>query len=185
MKNSISRQHIYLLSASFFLLLFVLLFSFTVLIPAGKEYRVKRVAMKKVSQELREYEMFHSETLSTLKEMQHKNRRVITSFDATFNPQKFEKQNQKFFSALHISSINFLNLEEKFAVYEVNTTSKISSPTSFYKFLDNINKSDWIIEVNFPIEFKRSGDEIKSSFTMKVYSNNKDTNTSTSASEAK
>ena len=185
MKNSISRQHIYLLSASFFLLLFVLLFSFAVLIPAGKEYRIKRVEMKKASKELRGYTRFHSETLETLKDLQHKNRRIITSFDATFNPQKFEKQNQKYFSALRVSSINFLNLEEEFAVYEVNTTSKINSPTSFYKFLDNINKSDWIIEVNFPISFKRSGDEINSSFTMKVYSNNKDTNASTSASEAK
>ena len=37
MKINISRQHIYLLGMSAFLLIFVLVFSFAVLIPKGKE----------------------------------------------------------------------------------------------------------------------------------------------------
>ncbi len=185
MKSSISRQQIYLIVASLALFIFVLLFSFLVLIPAGQEYRVKRFEMKKVAQELREYENFHAETLESLKELQHTNRRIITSFDATFNPKKFERENKKFFSTLRVTSVNFANVEEEFAIYEVNTSSKINSPTNFYDFLDAVNKSDWIIEVNFPIDFKRSGDMIRSSFTMKVYSNNKESNTTASASEAK
>jgi hypothetical protein len=56
-----------------------------------------------------------------------------------------------------------------FTIYEVNTTSKINSPKVFYNFLDSINKSDWIIGVNFPINFKREADMIRSSFTMRVY----------------
>ncbi|MDF1876760.1 hypothetical protein JHD47_02900 [Sulfurimonas sp. SAG-AH-194-L11] len=185
MKNSISRQHIYLISTSLFLLVFVLVFAFTLLIPEGKEYRIKRIELKKTSKELREYQNFHQETFDTLKTLQAKNRRVITAFDIIFSPERFEKQNKSFFSKLSVSALDFSGTEDNFSVYEVNTTSQISSPASFYNFLDSVNKSDWIIGINFPINFKRDGELIMSSFTMKVYANNKDKNSTTSRSVAK
>ncbi|MDQ7044082.1 MAG: hypothetical protein Q9M40_11450 [Sulfurimonas sp.] len=185
MKNSISRQHIYLISASLFLLIFVLIFAFGVLIPEGKEYRMKRIDLKKMSKELYEYESFYNETLDRLKTLKGKNRRIIAAFDKTFNPDRFEKQNKNYFSKLSVSALDFAGLEDGFGVYEVNTTSQISSPESFYNFLDSVNKSDWIIAINFPINFKRDGELIMSSFTMKVYCNNKETNSSALESEAK
>ncbi|CAI6146068.1 MAG: hypothetical protein SPLUMA2_SPLUMAMAG2_00248 [uncultured Sulfurimonas sp.] len=185
MKSSISRQHLYLIFVSLFLLVFVIIFAFGVLIPEGKEYRAKRIDLKKMSKELREYQNFHNETFDTLKTLQGKNRRIITAFDMTFNPEHFEKQNKSYFSKLSVSVIGFSGIEDNFAVYEVNTTSQISSPSSFYNFLDSVNKSDWIIGINFPINFKRDGELIMSSFTMKVYVNKKDKNSSTSMSEAK
>jgi len=184
-KISISRQHIYLLVVSLFLFLFVLIFSFAVLIPSGKEYRIKRVELQKIHKELRKYEYFHDETLEVLKDLQQKNRRIVTAFDSTFNPSRFEKQHKNFFSKLTISKVSFLENEDRFAVYEVNTTSQISSPSSFYDFLDAVNKSDWIIGINFPINFERDEEVIKSSFTMKVYCNNKESNSTVSESVAK
>ncbi len=185
MKNSISRQHIYLIFSSMFLLIFVLIFSFGVLIPEGKEYRIKRMSLKKMSKELREYQNFHNVTLDKLKILQEKNRRVITAFDKTFDSERFEKQNKSHFSKLSVSALDFIGLDDGFSIYEVNTTSQISSPASFYNFLDAVNKSDWIIGINFPINFKRNSELITSSFTMKVYTNNKDKNSSASLSEAK
>ena len=185
MKINISRQYVYLLIVSLFLFIFVLIFSFAILIPAGKEYRIKRVELKRMSTELRAYENFHNKTLETLQEMRSQNRRIIRAFDATFNPERFEKQNKNYFASLHIAKIAMPIEEKGFSVYEVNTTSQISSPKSFYNFLDAVNKSDWIIDINFPIDFKRDAEMIKSSFTMKVYCNNKDTNATASASEAK
>lgn len=184
-KSNISRQYIYLIAASLLLLIFVLIFSFAVLIPQGKEYRVKRVELKKKHKELREYENFHNETLERLQDLKSKNRRVITAFDASFNPQRFEKQNKEYFSSLSVSRLELMKGDEEFSVYEVNTTSQISSPTSFYSFLDSVNKSDWIIGINFPINFKRDGELIKSSFTMRVYANKEDSNATASSSVEK
>jgi len=178
MKISISRQNIYLLIVSIFLLIFVLLFSFLVLIPEGKEYREKRATLIKEQRSLREYQNFHDETLEFLKELQSENRAIITAFDKSFNSVKFEKQYKSYFSSLSVSKIPQITKEDEFSVYEVNTTSQISSPKSFYEFLDAINKSDWIVGVNFPIEFIREGELIKSSFSIKVYSNAKDSNKS-------
>ena len=185
MRNSISRQHIYIISISLLLLIFVLVFAFTVLIPKGKEYRLQRSDLIKINKKLHEHENFETKTIEKLKDLQQKNRTIITAFDMVFNPKRFEEQNKKWFLNLTVSKVNFSKVEGGFAIYEVNTSSEINSPKSFYNFLDTINKSDWIIGVNFPIDFKREGHLIDSSFTMKVYCNNRDTNASASASDAK
>ena len=185
MKISISRHHIYILLLSVFLFLFVLIFSFGLLIPEGKNYRIKRVELKKAQQEYDKYKNFHDETFDTLKNLQSKNRTIITAFDRIFSPTRFEKQYKNAFSSLKLSRVSRVADEDGFSVYEVNTTSHIASPTNFYDFLDALNKSDWIIGVNFPIKFIRDGEMIKSSFTMKVYENNRDKNSSASSSSAR
>jgi hypothetical protein len=166
---------------SVFLLLFVLLFSFFVLIPEGQHYREKRLELKKATLEYQQYKDYHDELMANLKDLQHKNRHIITAFDTIFNPDRFQKLNKSYFSSLTLSKLTREKDEDGFAVYEVNTSSHISSPKNFYDFLDGVNKSDWIIGVNFPINFQRDGEMIHSSFTMKVYANNRDTNKTTSS----
>lgn len=178
MKLSISRQNVYLILLSVVLLIGVLLFSFLALIPKGQEYREQRLEVKKESIELSRYEDFHAQTLEALKELQSKNKNIIKAFDNTFNPERFTKQHIGYFQSLKLSKLTPTDNEDGFNVYEVNTTQKINSPKSFYDFLDALNKGDWIIGVNFPIHFKRDGEMIQSSFTMRVYANPKDTNTS-------
>lgn len=185
MKINTSRHHIYILLVSVSLFLFVLLFSFGLLIPEGKNYRIQRVDLQKESREYNKYKVFNDRTLEKLKDLQGENRHIITAFDRTFNPDRFEKEHKAQFSSLTLSKLARAKNEEGFAVYEVNTTSHISSPKNFYDFLDAIDKGDWIIGINFPIKFLREGEMIKSSFTMKVYENNKDKNSTASASKAK
>jgi len=184
-KINISRHQIYVMLFATFLFFLVLIFAFLLLIPEGKEYRVKRLEFKKEQKEYRKYRDFHEKTLATLQELQSKNRHIIEAFDRVFDPERFEKQHKKHFSSLTLSELSRDKDEEGFAVYEVNTTSHINSPKNFYNFLDDLNKGDWIIGVNFPINFVRDGEMIKSSFTMKVYTNNKDKNATASESEAK
>ncbi len=183
MKINISRQHIYLLSILMFFLIFVLLFSFAVLIPEGKEYRENRAEFKKELKEVRRYQNFHDEVELKLKELQSENRHIITAFDATFDQHRFQKQHRDYFSSLKLSELEKVSNEDEFISYEVNTTSEISSPKSFYNFLDAINKSDWIISVEFPINFKRDGEMIKSSFTMKVFCADSDKNSTKKVTE--
>ncbi|MBC8237271.1 MAG: hypothetical protein H8E76_03485 [Helicobacteraceae bacterium] len=178
MKSNISRQNIYLLSLSVFLLIFVLIFAFALLIPEGKEYRNKRADLRKENKELKKYENFRDDVLEHLGELKSENRNIIAAFDRSFDAVRFEKMHGEHFTSLSVHEKVKLENENKFSVYEVNTTSQINSPKSFYNFLDAINKSDWIISVNFPIHFKREAEMIRSSFTMKVYKVAKDTNTS-------
>lgn len=183
MKINISRQSIYLLALSLVLLTFVLIFSFLVLIPQGKSYREQKIALKKENVQLNKYQNYHDETLEILKDLQSKNRHIITAFDTVFNPQRFEKQHLSYFNSLKIAKQTKSGEEDEFTIYEVNTTSAINSPKSFYEFLDAVNKSDWIVGINFPINFKRESEVIHSSFTMKVYTYLKDVNSTVIESE--
>ncbi|MBA1437905.1 MAG: hypothetical protein FAF05_02765 [Epsilonproteobacteria bacterium] len=185
MKLNIPRHYAYLALISVVLLIFVLVFSFTALIPMGKEYRLKKNILKNEVAKLKKYQNFHDETLATLKDLQTKNRHIIEAFDKPFDPQRFVKKHKLYFSQLSVTKINKDKDTKGFATYKVDTTSQINSPTNFYDFLDSVNKSDWIIEINFPIDFQREGELIKSSFTMKVYANNKESNSTASASPAK
>ncbi len=186
MKRSISRQNIYLLILSIFLLIFVLLFSFLVLIPEGKAYREQRLALKKETRELRRYQEYHNDIYARFKQLQSDNRHIVSAFRTPFSAERFHKKHKVFFESLSLSKIINSPDEGNFCVYEVNTTSKIDSPKSFYNFLDALNKSDWIIGVNFPIHFKRDAELIRSSFTMKVYEakEEKDRNSTTIKSDA-
>ncbi|MCX6075607.1 MAG: hypothetical protein NTW78_01825 [Campylobacterales bacterium] len=169
--KTITRQTIYLSVVSLLLFVFVFVFSFLVLIPEGKMYRIQKSELKKENLELEKYQEFNNETLDRLKKLQSDNAHIITAFKTPFNAEQFEKLNKIYFNSLSISEKIKVDNEEEFSVYEVNTTSKINSPKVFYDFLDAINKSEWIIAVNFPINFKKEADMIRSSFTMKVYSN--------------
>ena len=180
--NSISRQSIYILILSFFLLIFVLIFSLVWLIPLGKDYREQRTKLSYERADLRRWQNFDAETFNALKTLQSDNRHIITAFENGFDEKRFVKRYSKLFNSLQLSKASKKDNIEIFEVYEVITSSQISSPATFYEFLDEVNKSDWIIGVNFPIEFKRDGEVITSSFTMKVYCNDrgdsKDSNTS-------
>lgn len=166
-----NRQTLYIIIFSFVLLIWVILFSFFLLIPKGKEYRLLRLEAKKEFQQLDLAQRQYDITDSHLKEIEEQNRHTITAFSTPFNPNRFERLYRKEFSDLYLTEVTTFENNGSFKVYEVNATSKITSPESFYTFIDKINKSKWIIGVNFPIYFERDGDEIRSSFTMKVHSN--------------
>ncbi|MCW8837935.1 MAG: hypothetical protein OQJ77_03530 [Thiovulaceae bacterium] len=176
--SSITRQSIYILILSILLLVFVLLFSFLALIPEGKKYRIQRVQLTKEYKDLRRYQDFDSQTFEELKKLQANNRHIITAFDTPFDKDRFIKKYKGLFNTLELTKAEKLDNEDGFSVYNVKTSSKISSPATFYKFLEEVNKSDWIVAVNFPIDFKRDGEVINSSFQMKVYCNSKDSNNS-------
>ena len=176
MKINISRQNIYLLSLSVFLFLFVIIFAFALLIPEGKEYRNKKLTLKKASVELRRYENFRDEVEEELQTLKSENKNIIAAFDKEFSMYRFEKIHKVYFNSLSISPQVKMDDEGEFSVYEINTISDINSPQSFYDFLDAVNKTDWIIGINFPITFKRDANTLKSSFTMKVYGISKNIN---------
>jgi len=168
-KFHISRQMIYILALAVVFLMIVFIFAFAFLIPSGKAYRVARLDVKKVSYQVDTIQNEYDKVYAHLKTLQTDNRHVLTAYKSIFNPERFIKMNRPYFKSFTLSKLSAHSQEDEFAVYEVNTSSLIESPQGFYDFLDGVNKSDNIIGVNFPIDFKRDANLIKSSFTMHVY----------------
>lgn len=169
-----SRQTVTMMILSLLLLSGVIGFSFLLLIPKGKEYRTLRLESKKEILSLELAQRRYDQTNEKLTELKKRNHRIITAFNTPFNPEGFTRLNKKEFHDLYLTEITALDGNGTFKVYEVNATSKITSPQSFYHFLENVNKSSWIIGVNFPIHFERDGEMIRSSFTMKVHNSPKE-----------
>ncbi|MGD9971115.1 MAG: hypothetical protein AB7S65_11750 [Sulfuricurvum sp.] len=163
------RQTLYLIILSVFLLICVVSFSFLALIPKGKEYRTLRLQNKKEMYQLELAQRQYDQEYERLKDLQSQNRHTISAFDTAFDAKRFSKLYKKEFEDLYLTELKGDDENGSFTTYEVNATSKITSPESFYNFLEAVNKSEWIIAVNFPIYFERDGDKIRSSFTMKVH----------------
>jgi hypothetical protein len=164
-----NRQTIFVIVLSLILLIGVTAFSFLLLIPKGKEYRTLRLESKKEFQQFELAQNRHDNTKNRLEDLRHQHRHTIGAFDKVFDPGKFERLYKQEFTDLFLTEMVSLENNGTFKVYEVNATSKITSPQNFYNFLEQINKSEWVIGVNFPIHFERDGDKIRSSFTMKVH----------------
>ncbi|MDF1881953.1 hypothetical protein JHD50_11705 [Sulfurimonas sp. MAG313] len=173
MKIHISRQMIYIVTLAVVFLFFVFLFAFAFLIPSGKDYRLARLESKKISYQTNSIQEEYDKVFKHFKGLQKDHRHILKAYKNIFNPERFVQMNEKYFESFSLSELTPHARDENFAVYEVNTSSLIQSPQGFYDFLDGVNKSDNIIAINFPIDFKRDANLIKSSFTMHVYISSK------------
>jgi hypothetical protein len=164
-----NRQTLTMVILSSLLLLGVIAFSFLLLIPKGKEYRSLRLESKKEFLALELAQRRYDQTHEKLKDLTSRNHHTIKAFNTPFDAERFTRENKQEFQDLYLTEITAKDTNGTFKIYEVNATSKITSPQSFYHFLEKVNKSSWIIGVNFPIHFERDDDKIRSSFTMKVH----------------
>lgn len=171
MSQRTNHRTLYLILISLFLFVGIVVFATFFLIPKGKEYRTLRLESKKEQQLISRAEARYESVNERFNKLKHEHEHTMGAFAAPFNAQKFTKMNQQDFEDLYLTEIEMADHNSSFKVYEVNATTKITSPQAFYQFLEKINKSDWIIAVNFPINFERDGERIKSSFTMRVHRN--------------
>ncbi|MFA6189157.1 MAG: hypothetical protein WC680_07745 [Sulfuricurvum sp.] len=171
MSQRTNHRTLYLVLISLLLLVGIIVFSTLFLIPKGKEYRILRLESKKEQQLISRAQEQYDTVNQKLKRLKHEHEHTIKAFATPFDPKKFTKDNHQDFQDLYLTEIEVADHNSSFKVYEVNATTKISSPQVFYQFLEKINKSDWIIGVNFPIYFERDENKIKSSFTMRVHRN--------------
>lgn len=159
----------YLILLSILLLVSIIGFSFFVLIPKGKEYRSLRLENKKEQSVMDTAREHYDVTEEKLQKLQEKNKETIKAYRTVFNPEKFTRLNHSQLQDLFLTELHIADQNKSFKVYEVNATTKITSPEVFYNFLEKVNHSGWIIGVHFPVHFERDKDLIKLSFTMKVH----------------
>ncbi len=104
-----------------------------------------------------------------LKELKHDNLKIIRAFDNSFDENSFIKFSKKYFTYAKLVKQKKKIYKKNFTQYSFNTISKITDPTVFYKFLAAINSYDNIIQVDFPIRMRAVGDDINTTFDLKVY----------------
>lgn len=142
---------------------------FVFIVPSVKEYKSVRVqynrhdlALKRVEEVLRAKE-------ERLDKEQSQNERILKALANKFDHDKFIAYANGFFKNANLSKVSKTTKNETYSMYELNVTSLIDSPSSFYRFLDGLKSYENIIKADFPITMKSDGKFINSTFNIKVY----------------
>ncbi len=146
--------------------LFMILF---VIVPNVKEYRSSKVVYKKSLVHKMRVENILSDRNIEYSNLNSENIRAITSFMHKFSTDNFIKYAGKFFTRVSLVEVDKKAHKKEFIEYKLKVSSSLLSPTSFYVFLEGLNRYENIIQADFPIRMEANGTKISSAFTIKVY----------------
>ena len=158
------------------LLIFLFIFIITVffiififLVPDIKRLKIAKINHDKTYNNYMYIDNNLKLKIKELKTLKYKNLKITRAFDSNFNEPDFMKFSKNFFHDANLIKEKKKNYKQDFTEYYFKTVSKISNPTIFYKFLNALNHYDNIIQADFPIEMKAVGDDINTTFRLKVY----------------
>lgn len=84
-----------------------------------------------------------------------------------FDLDEFKSHCKNFFDDVNIEkSVNF---SDEYVSYQLSVSTKITSPSVFYDFIDSLEDYPNIIRVHFPIVLKSDKEMIKAQFDLQVY----------------
>lgn len=171
MRIKFPKQSIYALITTFVFAIGLIVFATNFLIPKGKEFRANKIVLKKERLKLQRYQEFHDKVLKTYNDEKSKNRKIIQAIKNKFERDVFLQHHKRYFISLDITKPKKDNnsSHQWYEVYNVDAISDMKSPVNFYKFIDSLNRSENIIAIEFPINFIREDDKIKSSFKIKIF----------------
>ncbi len=142
---------------------------FLLIVPSIKTLKSTRFEYKKVynrytyaSNELKSKE-------KELKDIKHQTLKISKAFENRFKESDFLKFSKKYFKEATLIKDSNKTYKKDFKEYKFTTVSKMSDPTVFYRFLNDINRYDNIIQADFPIKMEACKDDINTTFTLKVY----------------
>lgn len=155
-----------------FFLVFVaisLIVIFVFIVPSVKEYKSVKVQYNRHEVSLNRMEEVLSSKKNILQKELKQNSHILNSLSNGFNKSSFLTYAKKFFKDVKVTKVSTISSDKGYSVYELNVTSAIDSPSSFYSFLDGLKSYENIIKADFPITMKADGKMINSNFNIKVY----------------
>lgn len=150
-------------------ILVCLIMIFVFIVPNIKEYRALQAQNRSQMASVARIDQIYNTKNTALNELKERDRTILKAFDTKFNKVKFLAFATNYFSDVKIQELSNENTDEPFFRYELNVTSSLKTPTKFYDFIDDLQKYDSIIKIDFPIKMRGDGDNIHTTFNIKVY----------------
>ncbi len=158
------------------LLTFLFVFIFTVffiififIVPDIKELKIAKIDNNRAYNNFSYTDNSLKLKIKELKNLKYKNLKIIRAFNSSFNGQDFIKFSKKYFSNIKLVKDKNKKYRQNFTEYYFNAISEISNPVIFYKFLNGLNHYDNIIQADFPIQMQATGEDINTTFKLRVY----------------
>lgn len=142
---------------------------FALIVPDVKKYKKAKKESYRYELQTKRASDVLDEEKKRLQDTTKQNLKIINALNSGFNTDKFKQFAQKFFDNVSLSKQTSAPEANGFTVYELNVTSSIKSPSSFYDFIDALPNYENVIKADFPINMTSHGNKIKSSFNIKVY----------------
>ncbi len=158
-----------LLSFLFVFIVVVFLIIFILIVPDIKKLKEAKYKNRQVESIFQYTNNNLQNKIKELKDLKLNNLKIIRAFDSSFREKDFLNYSKKFFIFVKLTKDKNKKSDGNFTQYDFHTVSKISNPTVFYKFLTDINRYDNIIQVDFPISMKAVGNDINTTFKLKVF----------------
>jgi hypothetical protein len=153
-----------------FIFIFIVFFIiFIFIVPDIKKLKVAKISNNRAYNNFSYTDNSLKLKIKELKNLKYKSLKINRAFNSSFNEQDFIKFSKKYFNDVKLIKDKKKNYKKIFTEYYFNTISKISNPVIFYKFLNGLNHYDNIIQADFPIQMQAAGDDINTTFKLKVY----------------
>jgi hypothetical protein len=95
------------------------------------------------------------------KKLYKENHKIILAFKMDFNKESFKIFSSKYMKITNIQDKNSSIYEKKFTKKSYIIAADLKTPTSFYKFINDIKNTNNVLKVYYPVVFKAKNGDIK------------------------
>ena len=152
----------------FILLSVVVVFGFFVFTPKIKAYRALSIELQQNTAALATAEKEFDGHYTVLQNLQDREKSIDIALHKHFDLDQFETYLKPHFASYTRRSI----VSEKYEHFQtelIAVRATIATPAEYYRFIDLLNRFEWVVEVDGTQQFKGVTNGIITQFTLKVY----------------
>ena len=166
--NSMSKIDIVklLLWLSIFLITIFTL-SALLIIPSVNKLKVANEVLSSSNSKFQQNKVKNESIERQLNDYLSENKTNLAKIHNEFDIEKFKNHCKTFFDEVNLDKN--LDFSEDYVSYQLSVSTKITSPTIFYDFIDSLDNFPNILRVHFPIILKSDKNLIKAQFNIQVY----------------
>jgi len=151
----------------YMIILFILVFG--IVIPVIKQYKLKSKTYHTVQNEYEVVKNEYEAIYDKFKFLQHKNIKIIETFEKDWDEKLFLKKAKMFFVKSKLKLIENNISSQYYTIYEFDATTQMASPENFYRFMEALPLMPFVIQADFPISFYSKDNLISGVFQIKVF----------------
>ena len=144
-------------------------FSFT---PKIKAKRLLSIELEQKNMMLDAAEKKFDQNYKQLQQLQEREKYVDLALEKRFDETRFEHFIAQHFNRYALRSIT-TEQELAYQADIIDISAITTSPVTFYRFVDMLNRFDWVAEVVSTQQFRSVPDGVETHFVLKVYTRKK------------
>jgi hypothetical protein len=154
--NIVKNFLLFLLFFIIFMILLIFLVTPTIkkFKETKKEYYIEKIKSEKIKDRLDKLTIEY-------KDLYKKNYNIIVAFKMDFNKESFKIFSSKYMKVTNIADKNSSIYKKRFRKKSYIVSAVLNTPTSFYKFIDDILNTNNVLKVYYPVVFKAKNGDIK------------------------